>query len=100
MNKKTLTAATRTKQFTALTSAGLSFVSTDKQLQNGTLAFTGKFKVGRKTLRPKYAVTAQGAVISNEFVARRVDENLVGSTDGYRQGLQYISEILNKRLSA
>jgi hypothetical protein len=100
MDKKTLNAALRTKQFNTLTAAGLKLTSTERQLANGTLAFTGKFKVGRKTVRPSYAVTAQGAVLSNEFVARRVDEDIVGSVNGYRQGLSYVAEILNKRISA
>ncbi len=100
MDKKTINSVLRTKQFNALTGAGLKLVSTERQLANGTLAFAGKFKVGRKAVRPTYAVTAQGAVLSNEFVARRVDQDIAGSIDGYRQGLSAVAEILNKRLSA
>lgn len=99
MDKKTLSAAKRTKQFNALTAFGLQLVSTDRQLSNGTLAFSGKYKIGRKTIRPAFAITARGAVISNEFVARRVDEDLIGTVDGYRQGLEYIADILTKRIS-
>lgn len=99
MDKKTINAALRTKQFNALTNSGLKLVSTERQLANGTLAFAGKFKVGRKTVRPSYAVTANGAVLSNEFVARRVDSDIAGSVDGYRQALSYVSEILTKRIS-
>jgi hypothetical protein len=98
-NAKILAAAQRTKQFNALIAAGLTLSSTDRQLQNGTLAFTGKVRVGRKTIRPTYAVTASGAVLSNEFVARRVDDDIVGSIDGYRQGLVAVSEILSKRVA-
>lgn len=95
---KTLAAAQRTKQFSNLIASGLTLVSTDRQLQNGTLAFSGKLKVGRKTIRPTYAVTATGAVISNEFVARRVSGETPTAT--YRQGLAAVSEILSKRLTA
>ena len=95
---KTLAAVQRSKQFQSLIDSGLQLVSTDRQLQNGTLAFTGKLKVGRKTIRPSYAVTANGAVISNEFVARRVSAEK--ATDLYKQGLTAVSEILGKRVSA
>lgn len=85
-------AAQRSKAFQNLLASGLQFVSTDRQLQNGTLAFTGKIKAGRKTVRPSYAITANGAVISNEFVARRVSS--------YREGLAAVAEILSKRTGA
>lgn len=94
---KTLASVQRSKQFQNLLNSGLKLVSTDRQLQNGTLAFTGKLKAGRKTIRPTYAVTATGAVISNEFVARRV--TAAKQTDVYRQGLTAVSEILGKRLA-
>ena len=94
---KTIAAAQRSKPFQNLLEAGLKLVSTDRQLQNGTLAFTGKIKVGRKTIKPTYAVTAAGAVISNEFVARRVTAEK--ATDQYRQGLTAVQEILGKRLA-
>ena len=100
MDKRTINAVTRTKQFKQLIEAGLQLASTDRQLANGTIKLTGKFKSGRKTIRPVFAVTAAGAVISNEFVARRVDPNLVGSVDAYRQGFSAVSEILQKRLTA
>jgi hypothetical protein len=97
---KTLATVQRTKQYQALIGAGLQLVSTERQLENGTLAFTGKVKVGRKTIRPSYVVTANGAVISNEFTARRVDEDLAGTTQGYRQGLEAVAEIFQKRAAA
>lgn len=97
---KTIAAALRTKQYNALVGAGLQLVSTERQLANGTLAFAGKVRVGRKTVRPSYKITANGAVLSNEFVARRVDEDLVGSINGYRQGLAAAAEILSKRIAA
>ena len=95
---KTLAAVQRTKQYKSLIDGGLKLVSTDRQLANGTLAFSGKLKIGRKTVRPSYAVTANGAVLSNEFVARRVISEK--ATDQYRQGLVAVSEILGKRLAA
>lgn len=94
---RTLTAATRTKQFQQLIDSGLKLVSTDRQLANGSIKLVGKFKSGRKTIRPSYVVTANGAVISNEFVARRVDGKGV---DVYRQGFAAVNEILSKRLGA
>jgi hypothetical protein len=95
---KSVSAAQKTKQFQNLIAAGLTLVSTDRQLANGSLAFTGKIKSGRKTVRPSYVVTANGAVISNEFVARRV----YGSTQvaTYRSGLEAVAEILAKRTAA
>lgn len=95
---KTLASVQRTKQYKSLIDGGLKLVSTERQLANGTLAFSGKLKVGRKTVRPSYAVTANGAVLSNEFVARRVSAEK--ATDQYRQGLVAVSEILGKRLAA
>ena len=97
MDKRTLSAVTRTKQFKQLLNAGLILSSTEKQLANGTIKLTGKFKNGRKTIRPTYAVTANGAVISNEFVARRVAGET--SVDTYRQGFSAVQEILQKRLA-
>jgi hypothetical protein len=96
-NSRVLAAVKRTKQFQSLIDAGLQLVSTERQLQNGTLAFTGKIKKGRKTFKPSYKVTVNGAVLSNEFVARRVTETGIS---GYRQGLEAIREIFEKRLTA
>jgi hypothetical protein len=95
---RTLASIQRSKQFKKLLDSGLSFVSTDRQLANGTLAFAGKIKAGKKTIRPAYAVTLNGAVISNEYVARRVEGESL--SDVYRQGLTAVAEILGKRLSA
>jgi len=89
---KSIASVQKTKQFQNLIAAGLQLVSTDRQLANGSLAFTGKFKAGRKTVRPSYVVTANGAVISNEYVARQVSS--------YREGLEAVAEILSKRIGA
>lgn len=95
--KRALAAAQRTKQYQSLIDAGLKMISTDRQLENGTLSFTGKIKVGRKVIRPTYKITAAGAVISNEFVARRVDGE---PSKIYKNGLKAVSEILEKRMAA
>jgi hypothetical protein len=95
---KSVAAVQRTKQFQTLINAGLKLVSTERQLANGSLAFTGKLKSGRKTIRPSYVVTANGAVISNEFVARRVSGPTQVAT--YREGLNAVAEILSKRVAA
>ena len=95
---KALSAIKRSKQFQNLTDLGLKLTSTDRQLSNGTLSFSGKVRAGRKRITPSYSVTANGAVISNEFVARRVSgKNL---NELYRNGLNAISELLDKRLTA
>ena len=95
---RTLSAVQRSKQFQNLINAGLKLVSTERQLANGTLAFSGKIRAGRKTIRPSYAVTANGAVMSNEFVARRVDGETPNQV--YREGLNAVAELLEKRLAA
>jgi hypothetical protein len=88
---KSLNSVMKTKQFQNLLNSGLKLVSTDRQLENGSLAFTGKIRAGRGTIIPRYVVTANGAVISNEFVARRVSS--------YRDGLRAVSELLSKRVA-
>lgn len=95
---RTISAVVRSKQFKNLEERGLSLVSTDRQLSNGTLAFYGKTKLGRKTVPLRYSITANGAVISNEFVARRVTGETASET--YRNGMSAISELFDKRFSA
>lgn len=90
MNKQ-LSAATKTKQYQQLIQSGLKMVSTERQLENGTIALTGKVGRGRKAAKVNYAITANGAVLSNEFVARRVTN--------YREGLTAVQELLSKRTS-
>lgn len=71
---------------------GLEFVSTDRQLDNGTIVFAGKVND-----RPvQYAITAVGAVLSNRFVARSVRGQY--PLDQYRKGLRAAGELLSKRL--
>lgn len=68
-----------------ITERKLKLVSTETQLSNGTIALAGKIKKTPVSLK----VTANGAVLSNEFVARRV-----GS---YTEGFKAVSELLDKR---
>ena len=63
----------------------LKLVSTETQLANGTIALVGKIKKQPVS----YKITANGAVLSNEFVARRVA--------GYKQGIQAVAELAAKR---
>ena len=72
---------------------GLKVVSTDRQLQNGTIALAGKIR--RQPV--SYKVTATGAVLSNEFVARRV----TGETEykQYKAGLKAVVELAERRVT-
>ena len=65
----------------------LKFVSTDRQIDNGTIALVGKIKKKQVSFK----ITANGAVLSNEFVARSV------AAHDYRRGVQAVSELLTKR---
>lgn len=89
MNKQ-ISAATKTKAFQQLLAAGLKFTSTERQLENGTIALRGKIGRGRNRSEVSYAITASGAVLSNEFVARRVAN--------YKEGLTAVNELLTKRV--
>lgn len=88
MNKQ-ISAVTKTKTFQSLLASGLKLTSTERQLENGTIALSGKIGRGRKAARVNYAITANGAVLSNEFVARRVTN--------YKEGLTAVQELLSKR---
>lgn len=88
---KVITKALQSPEAKALLNAGLKFVSTERQLQNGTLAFTGKVRKQPVS----YKITATGAVLSNEFVARQV---LAETEYGlYKAGLAAAGELLGKR---
>ena len=63
----------------------LKVVSTETQIANGTIALAGKIKKQPVS----YKITATGAVLSNEFVARRV-----GS---YKDGIKAVGELAAKR---
>lgn len=63
----------------------LKLVSTETQLANGTIALTGKIKKQAVS----YKITASGAVLSNEYVARRVSD--------YKAGIAAVAELAAKR---
>ena len=92
--KRVITQALRSREAKQLLSRGLRFSSTPKQVENGTLAFVGKIK--RKNVN--FKITSCGAVLSNEYVARRV----MGETENqmYREGLRAAIELLDKRFGA
>ena len=84
--------ALQSKEALHLLSAGLKFVSTDRQLDNGTIALAGR--VNKQNV--KYEITASGCVLSNAFVARTVRGTY--PLDQYRRGLKAAGELLAKRL--
>jgi hypothetical protein len=90
---KTITKALQSKEAQTLLTAGLKVVSTDRQLANGTIALAGKVK--RQPV--SYKITAAGAVLSNEFVARTV----LAATPltQYKAGLRAAGELLAKRFA-
>ena len=95
---KALAVVKRTKEYKQLIASGLRLVSTERQLENGTLAFAGKFKVGKAVVRPDYKVTAAGNIISNYNIIRNV--KCFAGTTAYRSGLKQIAEGMSKRLAA
>jgi hypothetical protein len=90
---KTIAKALQSKEAQTLLTAGLKVVSTDRQLANGTIALAGKVK--RQPI--SYKITAAGAVLSNEYVARTV----FGATQAavYKAGLKAAGELLAKRVA-
>jgi hypothetical protein len=90
---KTITKAIESAEAQALLASGLKLVSTARQLQNGTIALVG-------TVRKQpvsYKITANGAVLSNEFVARMVKGAY--PLQQYRAGLRAAGQLLAKRQS-
>ncbi len=73
---------------TLLETRRLKVVSTERQLANGTIALTGKIRKQPVS----YKITAAGAVLSNEFVARRVAD--------YQAGIKAVAELASKRATA
>jgi hypothetical protein len=88
---KTIIKALQSAEAQTLLNAGLKVVSTDRQLANGTIALAGK--VRKQPI--SYKITANGAVLSNEFVARTV--NAASALVQYRRGLAAAGELLAKR---
>lgn len=91
---KTLTKALKSPEAQALLNAGLKVVSTERQIANGTIALAGK--VRRQPV--SYKITATGAVLSNEFVARQVFADTEYGV--YKAGLKAAGELLAKRQAA
>lgn len=85
--------ALQSKEAQQLLTAGLTFVSTDRQLDNGTIALAGRVN----NQHVKYEITATGAVLSNAFVARQVYGEY--PLDQYRRGLKAAGELLAKRMA-
>jgi hypothetical protein len=85
----------KSRQYTALIDAGLKMVSTDRQIANGSVALTGKIGRGRRAVTANYVVTANGAVLSNDFVARRVYGDTISAQ--YKNGFAAIQELMEKR---
>lgn len=83
----------RTKEAQRLLAAGFKFDSTDRQIDNGTIAFSGL--VNERPVR--YEITASGALISNKFVARKVRGSY--PLDQYQRGLRAAVQLLSKRLA-
>jgi hypothetical protein len=85
--------ALQSKEATKLITAGLSVASTDRQIDNGTIAFAGHVN-GRPV---RYEITASGALISNKFVARKLHGEY--PLDQYQRGLRAAVKLLDKRLA-
>lgn len=93
MSYSTMLRVVDTQEARELLARGLRFVSSARQLTNGTISLYGR--VGKE--RVKYKITANGAVMSNDFVARRAKgDDIVAQ---YRDGLKQAGELFAKRFS-
>jgi hypothetical protein len=88
-----ITKVLRTKEVQKLEQAGFRFASTDRQIDNGTIAFAGSV-YGQPV---RYEITASGAVLSNKFVARKVRGDY--PLDQYHRGVRAAVQLLTKRLA-
>lgn len=91
---KTITRALKSPEAQALLNAGLKVVSTERQIANGTIALVGKVRKQPVS----YKITATGAVLSNEYVARQVFADTEYGV--YKAGLKAAGELLAKRQAA
>lgn len=91
MTAKNLLAALQTKEAQELLNRGLKFSSSGRQVKNGTIVLRGRIK--KKPVSIK--ITANGAVLSNEFVARQVFAQTPKTL--YRRGLLAANELVSKR---
>jgi hypothetical protein len=85
--------ALQSKTAQHLLAAGLTFTSTGRQVDNGTLALAGIVN-GHKV---KYVITSAGVVRSNNFRVRIVQGDY--PLDTYRRGLKTAAALLSKRLA-
>lgn len=90
----TIKKALVTREAHALLARGLKLISTERQLANGTIVLAGRIKKQDVS----YKITASGAVLSNEFVARQANGNY--PLDQYRRGLKAAHELFTKRFTA
>lgn len=97
ISDNTLSQIRSSKQFRNLEKAGLRLVSTNRQLENGTLSFEGKVKIGTSTIEPSYQITGVGMVISNKRSARFVQAD--SNIGMYRKGIDAVADLLYKRMS-
>jgi hypothetical protein len=89
---KTIVRAIESAESQSLVSQGLKLVSTQRQLQNGTIALSGTVQ-GQEV---SYKITANGIVLSNDYVARKVKGSY--PLQQYRAGLRAAGELLAKRI--
>jgi hypothetical protein len=91
MTVKNVLAALQTKEAQELLNRGLKFTSSGRQVKNGTIVLRGRIK--RQPV--SYKITASGAVLSNEYVARQVFASTPKTL--YKRGLAAAAELLEKR---
>lgn len=92
MNFKTLSKALDSQDAHQLLGNGVKLVSTQRQLDNGTISLAGT--VRKQAI--SFKITATGAVMSNDFVVRYVSGTY--PLQMYRAGLKTAVELLNKRM--
>lgn len=90
---KSIDRALHTTEAYALLAKGLKFVSTDRQLSNGTIVLDGTIRKEHV----KLAITPSGRVYSNGFKVRHVRGDY--PLDMYRIGLKAAGELLAERFA-
>lgn len=93
MKSKTISKAIESLEAQVLMARGLNLVSTARQIENGTIALSGKIRNTMVSLK----ITATGAVLSNEYVARTVFE--ATPLKQYKAGFRAADELLAKRFA-
>jgi len=82
--------ARRSRSYQNLLNAGLVESTSDRQKANGTVSFTGNYKLGKKAFRANYQVSGSGKVRSNHFTVRQVKN--------YGEGFEVIAGLLANRI--